>query len=585
MAQSKSQKHKKNWGEQVSFGVERKLDLGNTNTPVLVAQKIVSDFINLDDIENIRLLEPAVGIGNFYFAVLDKAKSFGIDPFLIAKRFDIVDIDLDAINVVKQKLKNDYGFSDNQINSLPIYNTSLLDFKVDYKYTHIITNPPYLSPKNWSSDEEKRKSMINSWQKIIPQADIKSDLFIYFFHWCHSHLDDNGMSLFLCSDGWLDSHYGQSLRDELTGNDFYLESIISWPWKALFRDDTCPIVTIVRKKENASNYKTKLIIDDRNPLDNSPIYNGGENSYWEENLSNEDMLNWFNEKNRRQRLVLDIPSYNLLNDFVSNYKDEMIKLSEISTVTGFSYSAQELIKEGIMVDSDYNNVDEGSVVYPIFYQTQARVGKPVDYRQYRTTSSLSHKAILVNNKLSDKVKKLGLRKGGVWISQAIDRFPLVFTQDTNENLVEWVGVSKYLHTQLKLINGKDYSHILCAILTSTPVLLMLDRYLKEGTRKTLRVNENGYAKEFKKTDVDNLLIPNILNWSKNIFDEIEIYQNKRGVVSLHRLDEAIKNDDWLKIDSLIMSAMGIDGENQIKLRSLLEKLYWRRMRNVLIYKN
>lgn len=207
----------------------------------------------------------------------------------------------------------------------------------------------------------------------------------------------------------------------------------------------------------------------------------------------------------------------------------------------------------------------------------------MDYRQFRTTASLSHQALLdPSNKLDEKVVRLGRRSGGVWISQAIDRFPLVFVQDPTEAATDWIGVSKYLHAQLHP-SLSTRSDVLAAVLTSTPVLLMMDRYLKEGTRKTLRTNENGFAKEIRKLDVEELLVPNMMLWPASTLDQISALQAKRGTVSLHRFDDAIKNTEWLAIDKLIMDALGFDSAEQSAMQKIATALYWRRMRNVLVY--
>lgn len=584
MAHAKSQSHKKNWGDQVAHGVERKQELGNTNTPLDVASHIVKTVLGHVDVSQpMRLLEPAVGAGNFYIAVLQHLQSLGADPYQIAQNFDALDIDADAITVFKRRLQETFAWSEIQTDSLPIHNVSLVDFTPSAPYDWIITNPPYLSPRNWGKTEEERTTMLENWQKVVTGVDKRADLFVYFFHWCHRHLNDNGKSVFLCSDGWLDSGYGQTLRDEVTSSQYNLDQIIVWPWKALFRDDTCPIVTVVRKTTDRG---TTLIVDDRNPLDNNaPCYTGGEKAVWSETLSGQDMKNWFDATtvNRRQRLVTAPPLYTKLSEAIADLEMVCVPLKDLAEVTGFGWSAQDLQKANIMVEKDAVVAKHNQQVLPVFFQTQARVGKPVDYRQFRTTASLSHQALLdPSNKLDEKVLRLGKRTSGVWISQAIDRFPLVFTQDPSETASEWIGVSKYLHAQPKGSLSK-HSDVLTAVLTSTPVLLMMDRFLKEGTRKTLRTNENGFAKEIRKQDVEELLVPNIALWPSATLERISELQAKRGTVSLHRFDDALKNKEWLEIDAVIMEALGFDADEQAALQNLANALYWRRMRNVLVY--
>lgn len=587
MPSAKSQSHKKNWGEQVTHGVERKQELGNTNTPLNVAEYIVNKIVVSCDVNNPgRWLEPAVGAGNFYIACLKRFQQLGGDPYVLAQHFDALDIDKTAIEVFKKRLQETFNWSVEQTESLPIYIKSLVDFTPTSSYDWIVTNPPYLAPKNWAKTDAERSSLVAAWQSKIPQADKRADLFIYFFHWCHNHLAPNGRSVFLCSDGWLDSGYGQTLRQEVLTAPYQLETVIAWPWKALFRDDTCPIVTVVRNAgEHANQLPTNLIVDDRNPLDNDQkCYTLGENAVWSTQISHSEMQKWFEHtSNRRQRLVTSPPLYNALNTHLNACKNQCVPLKDIAVVTGVSYSAQDLLKANIMREKSVAETTPADVAdkqYPVFFQTQARVGKPVDYRQFRTTQSLSHYVVLGGDGLSQKVQRTGFRTGGVWISQAIDRFPLVFTQDPQDASVPWVAVSKYLHAQPK---NRKHDAVLAAVLTSTPVLLAMDRALKEGTRKTLRVNENGFAKEIRRTDVENLLVPDYTNWSNDVINQITELQSKRGVLSLHRMDEAVKNEHWQALDHLIMTQMGLTKEQQDQLQATALALYWRRMRNVLLY--
>lgn len=613
MPKKTDQSHKKNWGAQIPHGVARKQDLGNTNTPMNLAKAIVEQFLDGELSRQVqdpgRWLEPAVGTGNFYLAVLEAAKNRGIDPWEMASVFDAVDIDEEAIIALKNRLQDTYGWSKKRLESLPIFCTSLVDWEKAGSYRVILTNPPYLAPKNWAADPVARKAMLSKWQTVVPGLDPRSDLFLYFFRWCHSHLEPGGASLFLCSDGWIDSSYGQALRNDFLGDKLTLETVYSWPWASLFRDDTCPIITIVRNTETrASKGNTTLVVDDGSPLDKKrqAIYKsgGGVPSRQIQTMTPELLSQWLGEDviNRRARIVSGPLLHAKVEKALSSCSPKMAPFGTLAQVTGFSWSINDVERGGLLVAQPGATGKRGQDQHPppdddlwkesmpLFFQKQARVGKPVDYRQARTENMLGCRIALGRDALSEKIRKNGERMGGAWISLAIDRFPLVFFQaDTPTR--PWIGVSKYAHASL-IRNDEDNlcqidtaqeGALLCALLTNTLSILAIERRLKEGTRKTLRVNENGYAKEVTRGSLAALPVPDWRRWSQSVLQNILSLQAARSVKNLHRLDHAVQDQDWVALDNAIGMACGLDNQTMNELRNLALASYWRRMRNILEY--
>lgn len=589
-----SPSHKRTWGAQIEHGVARKSHLGNTNTSSEIAHRVVQGTLadHLDPQDLGWWLEPAVGVGNFYLALLDLAQAKGVDPWVMAQRIDAVDVDADAIAVLRQRLEERYGWTPAQVAMLPIQATSLVDFEPKHTYRGIVTNPPYLAPKNWGHDAEERADLQRQWRAAVPGVDARADLFIYFFHWCHRHLAPHGRSVFLCADGWLDAEYGQSLRDELTQGAFTLTSIQAWPWKALFRDDTCPIVTVVTRTPDGAG-STALILDDRDPLTGQAVFEGGETAVQQDTLTPADLTAWLapGYANRRQRLVTDPVAFGALDRFLHRIAPHTVALGEVARFSTFGYSAQDLLRAGVLLQRGGGLGQKGGperqatdadwdAAQPLFFQRQARVGKPVDYRQFRATAGFECRVIGGSGPLADKIAR-SARVNGVWVSQAIDRFPLVFVRDPQDpDPRPWVGVSKYLHLAT---DSPEQDRLLAAVLTSTPALLAIDRYFKEGTRKTLRVHENGYAKEVRKSDLEALQIPDFTRWPAALQRQVLELQGQRGQVSLARLDDAMANAAWQAMDALIAQAMGLTAQEHTAAKALVEALYWRRMRNTLRY--
>lgn len=613
MTQKTDQSHKKNWGAQIVHGVARKQDLGNTNTPMDLARAIVRRFLQ-DELkrqarEPGRWLEPAVGAGNFYMAVLEAAAEHGIDPWSMAQRFDALDIDADAIAALKRRLREGYGWTERQVDALPIACMSLADCPGKHAYRVVLTNPPYLAPKNWSNDAAERKAMLDRWQAVVPGLSPKSDLFLYFFRWCHAHLEPGGASLFLCSDGWLDSDYGRALREDFLGDRLTLETVHAWPWAALFRDDTCPIVTVVRRTETRSRKgPTALVIDDGSPLQagERPVYAAGARAQTQQTvlLTPDDLQGWLGEGvlNRRARLVAGPWLHAQMEQVLERHAPRLAPFGDLAQVTGFSWSMNQIEQAGMLVAQPgatgkkghereaAPNTQRWNRALPVFFQKQARVGKPVDYRQARTTGTLGCRVVLGNDPLSEQIRKTGARAGGAWVSLAIDRFPLAFFQ-ADAPARPWIGVSKYAHASLKAsgqagksrIADEQHGPLLCALLTSTLSILAMERRLKEGTRKTLRTHEKGYAKEISRGALADLPVPDWRQWDDRTLAAVLALQTQRSAKNLHRLDAAVADPSWIALDNAIGAACGIKPNEMERLRLVALAAYWRRMRHVLAY--
>ena len=89
--------HKATWNK-TSQHVARQAHLGNTYTPEVFAAYMVRTFLHHDLVASLkepneRWLEPAVGAGAFYFAILDWVVEQGEDPWRFALRFDALDVD------------------------------------------------------------------------------------------------------------------------------------------------------------------------------------------------------------------------------------------------------------------------------------------------------------------------------------------------------------------------------------------------------------------------------------------------------------------------------------------------------------
>lgn len=596
----KTGNHKKNWGNGQQNGIARKTDLGNTNTPEDVAQAIVDAYLSgqLDaQAKSLKAgkdpqhwIEPAVGTGNFYIAILRAVASRGSDPLAMAMHMDALDIDPEAIGKLRERLTHEFGWDTETVDRLPIHCMSLADFKPRHTYDVAITNPPYLAPKNWSNSPETRAQMLRAWQDAVPGISARADLFMYFFGWCHNHLSPGGRSLFLCSDGWVDSEYGKPLREAITTGDLSLETMAAWPWTPLFRDDTCPIVTVIRKQHGEQ--PTRIEIHSAHPADpaQTPAYAGARQATEFAELSREELTEWLCDTNpNRRALITQGPGlHRKLNRTLKKMGKNTVALGDVARLTGSTRSFNDLERTGRVLSQPGATGKRGhenteppepeawANAVPIFFQKQARVGKPVDYRQVRFSETFGNRLIL-------EPSDTGLiRTGGAWFSLAIDRLPIAFAMHPEGGDDRVIAVSKYAHIQADA-TPQIPGTLLAAILSSTPAILSMERRLKEGTRKTLRKNENGYAKEVTLAALRLIRIPSPAAWTPQQIGQLTYLAIRRAGKNISRLDQAVQDPDWLAFDDAIGVIMGLTEAETQEIRNLALALYWRRMRNTLKY--
>lgn len=639
--------HKTSWGAAARHGVTRRGDLGNTHTDDDLARALVESFLGdrLDrDLTDPGFwLEPAVGTGAFYLAVLEGYRRRGGDPLALARRFGAVDVDGHAMAVFRQRLKATFGWGDDVIGTLPLVVGSIADLDPralhgvrDFPgYDVIVTNPPYLTPRNWHPDPARRARMLESWRQTTPGLDDRADLYLRFHRWAHLHLRAphrdaplaGGVALFLCADGWLDNATGRPLRADFRAGAggrgregrpaVALECLVAWPWAPMFRDDTCPVVTRVRRVAPGAVTETHLVVDDGAAtdvgggwrigyLDRPPESWEGGVVYdvnpataavrWESHRESAAAAAWMAEStaNRRQALVTGPVRLRWLDRALADWEAGLADLGEWTVVSGFPWTLNQLLGWDALLyqpgatglrgreATPAPDAERWAAACPVFFQKQARVGKPVPYRQARRAADLGCR--LEPDRLPPDARRIlarTQRAGGLWVALAVDRFPLAFYAEDGASQ-PWVGVSKYAHVATADTDGVP-ADLLAAVVTSTPALLAMERFWKEGTRKTLRTDEHGYAKEVTRGVLAGWRVPDPRRWDRATVDGIRSAQRARGGRDLARWDRVVEDPDWQRIDGLIADACGVSRAALVRHQALLTDLYWRRMRHVRRY--
>jgi len=523
------------WDYNLKVNIKKDKNLGNTYTHPYISNQIIKNLINLKkDYKNI--LEPCVGLGSFYYSIINNLKVEKVTCF---------DIDINSISLIEKRKKDIFKIED------------FLLSKFNKNYDLIITNPPYISYNNIYSKKLEKSEYIKKIKKNInfkklgitdKEIDKKS----------LSQLDNVGKLIFLCSDKWLDSNYGMSLKKILL-NNYKLETIITSNYYPFFKDDTNAIITIISKRDKNEFLPTKVysITNPTFELKNPYIFTYKEINdiflYKDLNINNKNKLLFYQKEYKITE--------SFLNKNKNKNKNKFVKLSNILEIRNSSITFNNLFKNNKI---QTKKKDENII---LFYQKQARLNKPANYKQKILFNELK---FYVNKKdILDK----NINDSGVYFASMIDRFPLLF--HTN---YQTAFVSKYYYLKYKE-QKKENTKLILILMNNIFTIQNLETFLKDGTKRTHRKNENGFAKEISKTSLNKILIPNILSLNKQQkLELIEIY-DRYSIIQMNSLDIALNNKDYLLLQLKIKKFLKLE----CNLEDVIENtktLYFKRMRNL-----
>lgn len=543
------------WHYNKVVGIKINKKLGNTNTSDKLSEFLVG-FINIENITNeSRFLEPAVGAGSFYFAILNLLieKEFKID-YIVENMIYAYDIDSKALSVLKSQLKTKYNYEVNE--NTKIFNSNFLTEEVkNIKFDYVITNPPYISNKNieidenFNSKEEYIKFLREQIDKDIATV---SDVYMYFKIKCLNLLKDNGLSIFLCSDSWIDSKFGEVLKNYILEDDYNLDLLVNSQLYPFFRDDTNAILTIISK----SNKNSTQIVNLREELSNVDM--SKIQSY---EINKKDLKILFKDEsvlNKRNALILFYDFYFNINNFYLENANKFCKIGEDFTIETTSLTQNSMLSSNMLTEYNENLI-------PVFWQIQARVNKLPNYKNKIEKEDLVYSVLLEN--IPEKYQE-NIKENNFYLSNVIDRFPLFF--NVEEKTFQVSKYFSFLNKNNKHKNFEDISRLL-----SVYSILDMELNLKEGTRKTLRKGECGLAKEIKKSDLESIRIPKEIDFSK-VKLNIENYSNK----VIYNIENAILDEDYIEIQKHITKELGLTEKDLVIVIKNLMFLYVLRMRNI-----
>lgn len=543
------------WHYNKVVGININKKLGNTNTSDKVSEFLVN-LINFDDVtKETTFLEPAAGAGSFYFSIVNSLveKGFLIDH-IVENMVYAFDIDPNALSVLKNSLESKYNYLINE--NTKIFNANFLTFDLgNLKFDYVITNPPYISNKNIEFEEkyETKENYIKTIKNLIDNDIMNvSDIYIYFHIKALNILKDRGRSIFLCSDSWIDSKFGNIIKKYILNKEYNLDLIVNSQLYPFFRDDTNAILTVISK---STNDKTS-VVNLREELKNVDF-----NKISSFELSKKDLFTLLHDKNilnKRNALILFYDYFFSINNFYVENKDLFTNLNNDFIVETTSLTQASMSSANMLID--YRDD-----ICPIFWQIQARVNKLPNYKNQIFKDELVY---CVNVEKIPEKFKVNFKNNNFYISNVIDRFPLLFNVDH-----ETFHVSKYFSLEALDKNSKNLESI--ARIHSIYSILDMELNMKEGTRKTLRKGECGLAKEIKKSDLEAIRIPINVDFS-DVSKNIKDYSEK----VIYNLETALLDQDYISIQKHITNKLGLTVDDlKFVIKNALF-LYVLRMRNI-----
>lgn len=187
-----------------SKSIENRRRLGQFATPYELAREIISYGLTLQDEKEISFLEPAIGTGVFYSALLSECDIHS------KKIKSAVGIELD----------NDFYAAAGEI--WRDFHINLLngDFSEVDKFSDInflVTNPPYVRHHYISREQKARLSALTKNETGRSLSGL-AGLYCYFILCAHKWLAPNAICGWLIPGEFMDVNYGSVLKDYLLEN-------------------------------------------------------------------------------------------------------------------------------------------------------------------------------------------------------------------------------------------------------------------------------------------------------------------------------------------------------------------------------
>lgn len=196
--------------EQTQLNIDRTKDIeerrkyGQFATPFSLAKEIIAYGLDLLDEKNISFLEPALGTGAFYSALLHEIS----DTKKTIQRATGIELDQKYFNSAESIWSG---------NLLQLCNTDFLRTSPNGKYNLLITNPPYVRHHYISQEEKNYLGKCVKSETGIELSGL-AGLYCYFLLLSHKWLAPGAICGWLIPSEFMDVNYGAAIKEYLLNN-------------------------------------------------------------------------------------------------------------------------------------------------------------------------------------------------------------------------------------------------------------------------------------------------------------------------------------------------------------------------------
>lgn len=228
-----------------SKAIKIRKQFGQFATPYELAKEIVSFGLSLQSNQKISFLEPALGTGSFYSALLAECEK---DNKTIESAVGI-ELDTDFFSAANDL----WGET-----IIDLVNANFTQTECFEKVNLLLSNPPYV--RHHYIDKEQKKSLRNILKTEIGLAlSGFAGLYCYFILLAHKWLKPNAISGWLIPSEFMDVNYGSKLKEYLLNNVKLLRIHMYNPEECKFNDALVSSCVVWFKNESIEeSYNVKF---------------------------------------------------------------------------------------------------------------------------------------------------------------------------------------------------------------------------------------------------------------------------------------------------------------------------------------